>query len=244
MKKIKIILKDYNQELVEINKELKNSPEGSLGKKKSYYYQITREKHIGITRNVPLTRQLCRKKYLQARKIQLENNISRPLSQFDFRTPSELIASLPKVYQDIPIDYFYHPSIAPWQAEIPERNTIAPENAQYTSNNGTQLRSMAEREIADQLESYGLPYHYDTIIYPGGKKVAPDFIIKNPFTRETFIWEHFGAFDQENYADSMNYKMDLYMNCGPVPSENLITTYQYHIRNPRRIQNLIEQTIL
>lgn len=244
MKNLKITLHNCKQELNQIKEELKNLPEGHLGKKRAYYYQIIKKKHIGITRNNALIRQLCRKKYLQARLVQLENNISKPLSSINNSTPQELISSFPKAYQDAPIDYYYHPSIESWQAKSPKQNTINTENAIYTSTSDIQFRSMSERTIAEQLENNGLPYHYDTVIQLGGKKISPDFIIKNPFTAKTFIWEHFGAFNQERYADSMNDKMSTYMNNGFVPSENLISTYEYHLRKPHCIQELIEQIIL
>ena len=233
------------QELNDLKKEFKNSPEGYLGIKRSnYYYLITKEKQIGITRNKPLIRQLCRKRYLQERIAQLENNISKPISEFDHRTPRELINSLPKAYQTVPDDYFYHPSIAAWKAETYKENTINPENLIYSSNDDMEFRSIAERSIAEQLDNYGLPYRYDTVIKIGGKTVSPDFIIKNPHTGKTFIWEHFGAFHKKEYADYMNNKMHLYMKKGLIPSENLISTYGYHIRVIRRIQKLIEEIIL
>ena len=244
MKNIENILINCERELREINEELKSSPEGHLGIKRSYYYQVIKRKPIGITKDTTLIRKLCRKKYLLARKAQLENNISKSLSEFDFRTPKELIASFSKAYQSVPEDYFHHPSIVAWQAKTFEKNTIDSEGAKYISTNGTELRTMSEWKIAEQLESYGLPYHYDTIIYLNGRKKSPDFIIKNPFTNKTFIWEYFGAFDQKGYSDYMNNKMDLYMKAGFIPSENLIVTYQYHLRDTRRIQNLIEDIIL
>ena len=245
MKNIKSILNSYQHELDELTEELKNSPEGHLGMKGSYYYQIIKRHQIGITKNTSLIRQLCRKKYLQVRIEQLENNISKPISKFNFSSPKELINLLAKAYQDVPENYFYHPSIKTWQSKPTQQNTINPENAKYTSNgDDIQFRSMSERTIADQLESYGTPYRYDTVVQLGDKQMSPDFIIKNPFTGKTFIWEHFGAFNQEKYADSMNDKIDFYMNHGFTPSENLIITYEYHIRNPHRIQNLIEQLLL
>jgi len=71
-----------------------------------------------------------------------------------------------------------------------------------------------------------------------------DLVIKNPWSGKTVIWEHFGAFDKAEYADSMNRKMDTYIKLGYTQSKNLIATYQYHIRNTERIQELIEQIIL
>ena len=244
MKNTKVIFENCKQELDEAKEEFKGSPEGHLGIKQTTYYQIIKKKHIGITKNKSLIRQLCRKRYLQERIAQLENNISKPISEFDYRTPSELINSLPKAYLTVPDDYFYHPSIAAWKAETPKENTINPENLIYSSNDKIQFRSIAERSIAEQLDNYGLPYRYDTVIKIYGKEVSPDFIIRNPYTGRSFIWEHFGAFHEEKYEESMNKKMDLYLRKGLIPSVNLISTYGYHIRDTRRIKKIIEEIIL
>ena len=242
---MKNILKNHKQEINEMKEEFSISPKGHLGiKGSSYYYQIIQGKHISITKDKKLIRQLCRKRYLQERIAQLENNISKPISEFDFRTPKELIATFPKAYQTVPEDYFHHPSIAAWKAAPTKENTINPENLVYSSNDDIEFRSIAERSIAEQLDHYGLPYRYDTVIKIKGKEVSPDFIIINPHTGKEFIWEHFGSFHKKEYEDSMTTKMDLYMRKGLVPSENLITTYQYHIRDIRRIQKIIEEIIL
>jgi len=244
MQSIKNALKKYKQELDRINKELKTLPPGHLGEKRSYYYHINKEKHVGITRKPKIIRQLARKKYLLARKAQLERNLSKPLNEFNLSTPTEIIASLPDIYKTLPESYFYHPSIEPWLANPPRKNSLNPEHAKYNSSNNIQFRSLMERIIAEVLNEFNLPYHYDAVIEIGDKLVSPDFIIKNPFTGETFIWEHFGAFNQEDYAKSMNEKMNRYIENGFGPLENLIATYEYHIRDTQRIREIIEQIIL
>jgi len=244
MKMMLKILNQYIQELEQIDAELATLPEGSLIRKKSYYYHVINRKQVGITRNIKLIIQLCRKRYLLIRKAQLENNIVATSPEtLDTRTPQELIASLPKAYRDVPISYFYHPSIEKWLAKESRKNTHYPENAIY-SYNDINFRSMAERTIAEQLDKYGIPYQYEPTFDMGTKQVSPDFIVKNPFNNKTVIWEHFSAFNQEKYAEVMNDKMDTYINLGFTQFENLIATYQYHIRNPKRLHELIEQIIL
>ena len=240
---IKDKLNNCKKELLKIDKELETLPPGHLGKRKTYYH-ITKNRQIGISKKPKIIRQLARKKYLLVRKAQLENNISKPLNKFNSATPKELIASLPNAYRNLPESYFWHPSIEAWIANPPKKNTLNPEHAKYNSSNNIQFRSLMERIIAEVLNEYSLPYHYDTVIKIGGEEVSPDFIIKNPFTGETFIWEHFGAFNHEGYADSMNRKMNLYMKNGLTPFKNLIATYAYHIEDTARIKELIEQIIL
>ena len=166
------------------------------------------------------------------------------LRHLNLSTPKELIASLPNVYKKLPESYFHHPSIEAWIAADPKKNTINLDHAKYNSSNDIQFRSLAERTIAEILAEYGLPYHYDVITKIGGKEVSPDFIIKNPFTGKIYILEHFGAFDKDNYAESMNNKMVRYTKNGFTPFENLISTYEYHIRETQLIRDSIEQIIL
>jgi len=243
MKNLKIALSTQLKELESIKKELEALPEGYLViKRASTYYHVVGRNQNGITKNVPRIQQLCRKRYLLIRKVQLEHNLAATTpEEFDTHTPQELIASLPKAYQTVPIHYFYHPQAGIWQGK-PRETDLYPETAIYSYNH-INFRSMAERIIAEQLDKYGLLYRYESTFNLIHQQVSPDFLVKNPFTNHTIIWEHFGAFNQEKYADDMNNKMDAYLNQGFTPNYDLITTYQYHIRNPKRIQELIENLI-
>jgi len=244
MKNMTNILNNHVKEIEQIDKELLTLPKGYLVEKRSYYYHVVKEVQTGITKNTELIQQLCRKRYLLVRKKQLENNISATsVSDLDTRTSKELITALPNAYQTVPISYFYHPSIKAWLAKRQTKNTLYLESAIY-SYNGMNFRSMAERIIAEQLDKNDLLFQYEPRFDLGNKQVSPDFLVKNPFNAKTIIWEHFGALNQEKYADAMNDKMDTYINLGFTPFENLIATYQYHIRKTERIQELIEQIIL
>jgi len=231
-------------ELEVLRKELQSAPKGKLAKKGSTFYQLVGDKYQGITKKPELIQQLCRKKYVQVRIGQLEKNLSKSLSAFDSSSPKELIKNLKNPYQSLPLEYFYHGSIADWKDKIRAKNSLNPEQVKYVSAQKGSFRSMAERMIAEMLDSYGIPYHYDSVLNFGYKSVSPDFLIKNPFTGKTYIWEHFGAFNQEKYADSMNDKLSLYMEEGYIPFENFIYTFECHLRNPKRVKELIQQIIL
>jgi len=244
MKNIKTPLDSWLKELESIKQELEPLPEGYLVKKKSsVYYHVFKNQQTGITKNVTLIQQLCRKRYLLVRKGQLETNINATSpAGLDNRTPMQLIASLPKAYQTVPVHYFYHPQVDKWQGRL-QTTDLYPETAVYT-HNGIHFRSMSERTIAEQLDKYGLLYRYEPIFGLMEMDVSPDFLVKNPFTNKVVIWEHFGAFNQSKYADHMNDKMDAYLSQGFQIGFDLITTFQYHIRKPERIQELIEDIIL
>jgi len=244
MKDRRINLFRLRRELDGLKEELRHLPEGHLGQKGSYFYHIIKDKQIAITRKPLLIQQLCRKKYVQARIAQLDNNLYRPRKKFDDSLPQDLVATFPRAYQNTPIEYFYHATMSSWLGKAPTANSIAPEQRKYTSAKGIAFRSMSELRIAEVLDHYELPYRYDTVINLGDTVVSPDFIIKNPYSGKTVIWEHFGAFQHEKYADSMIEKLDFYMEEGYILLENFISTYAHHLRNPQRLKDLIEEIIL
>ena len=240
-------LKNCEKELEEINEELQTVPAGSLVKKGLFYYHSINGKEIGITNNDELIRMLCRKKYLIARKRQLDNNIpiiSRYLNKLDTSTPKSIIRSLPNAYQGMPDSYFYHQSIEDWLSMPYPKNQYRTDEWDYFSNNGIPVRSKSEVLIANQLENYHIPYRYEAAITLGKQTKYPDFTIKNPFNGQLIIWEHFGAFNQQDYDKKMNNKMNLYLKHGYILFENLILTFEFDIRNDRRLKDLIENIIL
>jgi len=243
MRQKKIDVGGLQWELKEFEKELEHSPEGHLGRKGASFYQVLRERQLGITKNPELVRQLSRKKYLQARIADLTKNFSKSMGEFALIPPKELIAGFSAAYQQVPLDYFYHPTLKDWKEKQIAPNTFHLDEVKYGTFQEGAFRSMSERVIAEILDRNELPYHYDKVVGLGYKKVSPDFIIKNPFTGKTFLWEHFGAFNDPKYADAMNAKLDTYLSEGFSPFENLICSYEYHLRQPQRIQDLIEQMI-
>jgi len=247
MKNMQITLKHYKKELTSIEQELRELPSGSLAKKENSYYQTVEKKQTSITKNEPLIQQLSRKKYLTARKKQLTHNISmitNHLNKFDAASPKEIMASFSKTYQDLPEHYFFHPSIKDFLTKSYTKNPYQTENLAYTSNNGTPVRSKSEVLIANKLESYHIPYRYEIAITLGNKTIYPDFIIKNPFTGKTIIWEHFGALNQEGYEQKMTDKMERYLKHGYIPFETMIYTFEFDVKQPQRLQTLIQQIIL
>ena len=241
------IWEKYKKELEEVKQELKIVPEGFLSKRGRCYYHSIGRKDTGITRKTDVICQLCRKRYLLARKEQLRYNLSlapETSKDFDKRSAKELIAAFPSAYQGLPENYFFLPSINDFLTKSYTKNPYQPENLTYSSNNGTPVRSKSEVLIANQLENYHIPYRYEIAITLGKKTIYPDFIIKNPFTGKTIIWEHFGALNQEGYEQKMNDKMGRYLKHGYIPFETIIYTFEFDVKHPPRLQTLIQQIIL
>lgn len=240
-------MENYQKVLQEIDKELENLPTGYLSKRRKTYYHTIDRKDIGITKKPLIIRQLCRKKYLLARKDQLMKNISHlsaDLSKVDERTSKQLIETFSQAYQEVPISYFYHPSVETWLTAPHEKHPYPPEEQVYITKNGVRVRSKSELLIATQLENYQIPYQYEAELILGNKKEYPDFIIKSPFTGKTVIWEHFGALHLSGYETKMNEKLDAYLTYGYVPNETIIYTFEFQVKKASRIQKIIESSIL
>jgi len=246
MKNIIDQINGYKKELEEIDKELCTLPEGYLINRGIFYWHRFQGKEVGITKNPEMICKLARKKYLLERKEQLENNISLFSSApeaVNLDTPAELIAKLPQAYQNLPINYFYHPKVLPWINQPQRKNPYPTSEGNYHSKNGVPLRSKSELMIANLLEEYGLPYHYDTVLNFTEQTIYPDFKIKNPYNNKLVIWEHFGALNQPGYEQRMNDKMDTYLTHG-YTLENLIYTFEFHVKKEQRLKKIIETTIL
>ena len=234
------------KELIKYQNELAKLPDGYLTKKGTTYYHKNKGMDIGITKNPELIRQLARKKYIHVYKKELENNIARYDGEkcASLSSPSEIISSLSRTYKEFPIEYFFESSIADWIAASFKQNPYLPEQRKYLSNNGMKFRSKSEVFIANQLEKYHLPYRYDAEQKLRGRIIYPDFIIRNPFTGDFIIWEHFGALHLPEYEQKMNKKMREYLQFGYTPFENIIYTFEADTENPKRIKQLIEAIIL
>jgi len=244
---LKIELEKAEKELEAVNQELRILPPGYLVRKGGTYQHKIGKKETTITKNGPLIRQLYRKRYLLSYKRQLQRNIatlSRVVKKLDIQLRKQLIASLPKSYQGLSITNFYHSSVEAWLAEPYARNTHPiKKGTGYTTKGGVVVRSKSEWIIATTLEENNIPYRYDALIKLGYKTKSPDFIILHPYTGKIIYWEHFGALHEPNYEAEMNEKMDLYYKNGYIEGGNLIYTFEAHIRDPQRLQQLIDHIL-
>ena len=243
MNKIKIInTSAVKAELEEIANELSQLPSERLCIRRGYYYYTVNNEEVSLTKKPEIIRQLCRRAYLLARQKQINNNLKNLTDNFDSRTPIQLIAELPKAYQNLPLEYFYHPSVEQWLAKPPRFNQLNPDDAIYQYQN-VNYRSLSEREIAQKLTENGLLFYYDAYFNTYHAALSPDFYIKNPFNGRVYLWEFFGAFHLPKYGERMNDKMTDYAKIGFHENENLILTFNYHLRDMTMIQNLIDRII-
>ena len=231
-------------EIETLSVELATLPEGHLNRRGRYYYHVIKREGIGITKNKALIQLLCRKKYILARLEQLQSNLSASFDLFDNRLPSDLIKSFSKTYQEVPISYFYHPSMDAWLREKPDSNPYPIKGGYRTTYDQVHVRSKSEQIIGSLLEKYGIPYRYEPKLRLGSKTKYPDFDVKNPFTGKEIIWEHFGGapFNQLEYEDSMHEKIKLYSQANYVPNDTIIFTLEIDIEH--HPEDIIENIIL
>ncbi len=112
---------------------------------------------------------------------------------------------------------------------------------------GESVRSKSEKIIADKLFSLEIPYLYE---YPlklsGYKSFHPDFTVLNKRTRQEFILEHFGMFDDTEYCNKALQKLDIYAKHDIIQGKNLLITYEtsMHPINIRSLESLIREYLL
>ena len=234
------------ERLVQIKSELAKLPEGHLVKRRGFYTHSIDGKGIGITKDLVMIKQLCRKKFL----IELRRYLMKAVKMFSICesipsvNPIELIKTFSKTYQNLPIEYFYHSDLEKWIDAPFIKNTYPIESGGYKTTNGIIVRSKSELIIANQLEALNIPYRYDTGLKLSGKIKYPDFIIRNPFSGKLIIWEHFGALNESGYEKAMNEKMELYLSNGFTRFNDLIYTFEFDIKSPERLKKLINEALL
>lgn len=99
--------------------------------------------------------------------------------------------------------------------------------AEIFTDRGERVRSKSEKIIADKLYSLGIPYRYEyPLVLSGNIKLYPDFTILKMPEREEVYLEHFGMMDNDNYAETVMYKLGTYEKNGIFLGKNLFMTYE------------------
>ena len=264
--KIKDIQLFYKMEIDEIKQELSKMPDGYLAQKGSTYYETTGTTQKGITKDRQKMKQLARKAYLLKRLGHIERNFSlieKILPQSETEDLIEIIRELPPVFQTLPVDYFFHPSVHDKMGNAADRNerndgkdgnsgtgekgnetsirnSSHNEGLIYITSSGIRVRSKSERTIADALDYNRIPYRYEAELIFDNISRCPDFTIYRPSDGKTVLWEHFGLMNRDEYRQKMINKLSLYNQHGFSPFDNLICTYEQNLRNPAYIQTIIE----
>jgi len=256
----------YKKEIREITRELAKLPEGSLTKKGSSFYELTKNAQKGITRDPARIRLLARKAYLLRRLKHLEWNLSLAAKQcprFKTEDPEEIISGLPYFFQELPIEYFYPQYISDRFESIDRmcagsagagsrsagrggaginvsQNKYREEELIYFTKSGLRVRSKSERTIADALDHNRILYRYEAALQFGNVTKFPDFTAYRLSDQRMIIWEHFGRMDDVEYRQNTNEKLAFYARHGFYPFDKLICTYEQDLQNAAFVQTMIE----
>lgn len=208
----------------------------SLRPKASNLSKQSKSKIYIPKKNRELAKQLAQKDYEQKLLATMEQEISA----IDCMIENYALFSDPLLYlrlsqnisasrQTLITPYFISDEeyAEQWRNQPYEGKPIGPEVQQIFTNRGEQVRSRAEKIIANKLDALGIPYRYE---YPldlsGYGTVYPDFIILNVHTREEAILEHIGLTEDFLYMRNAIKKLDLYEHNGFFPGKNLFFTYE------------------
>ena len=185
----------YLRHIVKVEKrELKAMPSGRLKRKKSHgkiYYYIEKNNTLISLRNKP------REKEAYLLKEQLIRRIRNA------ETDIPLLERLLRRYQPVIETEEY------WNDTKPDRDGYR-EKEKIHRFEGVKYRSKSEVIIAQLLHSYGIEYKYEIKVRANGRIIRSDFQVKRPKDNKTFIWEHFGLTDEEDYLKRTYSKLEDY----------------------------------
>lgn len=131
----------------------------------------------------------------------------------------------------IPINETNDIFLAKWMDSHPDYlNTYPFSGEQYTIL-GNPVRSKSEKNIADALIRYNVPFKYECEMMYKGRKHYPDFTCLNQRTRRTWIWDHSGLITNYRYATDFCERNEMYENLGYYYGDGLIVTFECEEKN-------------
>ena len=114
-----------------------------------------------------------------------------------------------------------------WQEAEYEGKKFVDDEVEIITERGERVRSKSEKIIADKLYALGIPYRYEyPLVLSGNIRVYPDFTILKLPEREEVYLEHFGRMDDEEYVESVMYKLSTYEKNRIYLGVNLFVTHE------------------
>ena len=242
-----LAIRRYQAEISEIKRELAKLPEGTLVIRGQKYYIKDGASERGVTKDLQLIRLCARKEYLSRRLCILEWNhsmLQKIAPRLMSEDPEEIISGLSTACRSLPREYFFHPATQRMEERPVSGNSKYQDSLNYLSYSGVRVRSKSEQAIANLLDQYKIPYHYEAELVVGGESWRPDFTIVRPSDGKTVIWEHFGMMDDKEYRDKAKKKLNHYIDHGLYPLVNLICSFERDMHDFTRITQLIEMMLI
>lgn len=114
-----------------------------------------------------------------------------------------------------------------WQTVEYAGKPFTDASQEIITERGERVRSKSEKIIADKLYALGIPYRYEyPLTLEGNIKIYPDFTILKMPAREEVYLEHLGMMDDDNYIDTVIYKLNTYEKNGIYLGVNLFITHE------------------
>ena len=114
-----------------------------------------------------------------------------------------------------------------WENVQFKTNPYRPEDKVYETNRHEFVRSKSEKDIANLLDSMGIPYRYEAeLVLNRGIVRYPDFTMLNIRTRENIYYEHFGLMDDSGYRRENLQKIGEYNENGIILGKNLLFSFE------------------
>lgn len=240
------------------------------GKLKLYQltYNDGKQKRTGIKLRPDIVKALVWKAYYSEKVSRLDHNITVLRNAVSNMLPMDygsIIRCMPKNFELLGKEYLenwnsanMHPvfddSISPadYQLFIPEEersnwgtkpyraNSLFIDNKQNQSEDGHFFRSKNEMSIFSCYQKYDIPTHYDELLRFQWKLLSPDFVSLREDGKIIFH-EHCGLVNNADYMKKHKEKLEIYEQCGIVPYDNLIISYENEFGGIN--MNLIEAQI-
>lgn len=246
MIKLEAMIEEERQSLTKMKGELRKSAERKLYMRKKgsriYYYELRDGKQYGLNKSMDRVYDIARREYIKAIVERKERDIDI-LEKIILKMRDSSVASWAGVRLPDMKRICYSKDDYRWMTEAYRTNDFKPEAKRHVSGLGNKFRSKSEREIAERLEKFNIPYRYEAPITIDGRTYYPDFLIKK--ADGTFvIWEHFGLMDFSDYRSKAYNKINCYGKVGFVQHTNLICTFEEDVENLKKIDEIIIRFIL
>lgn len=237
LKKIEVELANLHNIKKEIEKVLKNAPEGKLRcaiNKGCYQYYLGKQ-YLGIEKR-EYVKQIAQKEYCQ-KLNSVVRKYEKTLMQLNDLYMKE---NLETIYNELhpARRKLVKPLIKPVKEIIEEFENIEhvgkpfDENdmTEYYTIKGERVRSKSEKIIADELYRYEIPYKYEMPLeltnWNKSIVIYPDFTVLNKSTGKKWILEHLGMMDNAMYYENAMFKLDTYEKNDILLGKNLILLHE------------------
>lgn len=232
------ICKDLKKTHAELQRKLKNMPEGRLciarnGGGTKWYRSVKGQGRSYLPKKEKkIAEQLAAKEFFKlqdtyvSQKIQIIDQLA--LSQQDYQKRVSRLESKPG-FQELLGGYLNHytKEQKKWTEEEYVKNPQFPEKLNVKTFSGEFVRSKSEMMILNALFKNKIPYRYECMLQlKNGNIYFPDFTILSPLNGQLYYWEHFGMFDNPGYREKAFRKLIDYSNNQIYPTVNLILTYE------------------